>query len=78
MNYRLRTGRLTLPGPARSTVLVFIDRALAFFSVAQAWFLAQPLPVQILVGAAALAVLWFLWIILRVAVVAFRDAFRGP
>ena len=44
---------------------------------AQAWFLAQPLPVQILAGAAALAVIWVLWIFLRVLLVAFRAAFRG-
>jgi hypothetical protein len=41
------------------------------------WLLAQPLPVQILVGAVALAVAWFLWIVLRVTLVAFRAAFRG-
>jgi hypothetical protein len=39
--------------------------------------MAQPLPLQILVGAVALAVLWVLWIILRVTLVAFRAAFRG-
>jgi hypothetical protein len=43
----------------------------------QAWFLAQPLPVKILTGAAAIAVLWVLWIVLRVLLVAFRAAFRG-
>jgi len=58
-------------------VLVFIDKVGAFIDTLQAWFLAQPLPVQILVGAAALAVLWFLWIVLRVTLVAFRAAFRG-
>ncbi len=58
-------------------MLVFIDRAVDLFSVAHAWFLAQPLPLQILVGAAALAVVWFLWIVLRVTLVAFRAAFRG-
>jgi hypothetical protein len=31
----------------------------------------------VLVGAAALAVLWVLWIVLRVTLVAFRAAFRG-
>lgn len=39
--------------------------------------LAQPMPMQILVGAVALAVLWVLWIVLRVTLVAFRAAFRG-
>ena len=58
-------------------MLVFIDKAAAFIATAQAWFLAQPLPLQIVVGAAALAVLWFLWIVLRVTMVAFRAAFRG-
>jgi len=58
-------------------VLVFIDKFRVFIGTIQAWFLAQPLPVQILVGAAALAVLWFLWIVLRVTLVAFRAAFRG-
>jgi len=33
--------------------------------------------VQIVVGAAALAVLWFLWIVLRVTLIAFRATFRG-
>jgi hypothetical protein len=56
---------------------MFIDRVLALFSAAQAWFLAQPLPLQLVVGAAALAVIWFFWIILRVTLVAFRAAFRG-
>ena len=55
----------------------FIDRAFDLFSTASAWVLAQPLPIQILVGAAVLAVLWFLWIVLRVTMVAFRAAFRG-
>ncbi len=58
-------------------MLAFIDRALALFSAAQAWFLAQPLLIQIVVGAVALAVLWCLWIIVRVTLVAFRAAFRG-
>ena len=58
-------------------MLVFIDRVLALFSAAQAWFLAQPVPLQLVVGAAALAVIWFFWIILRVTLVAFRAAFRG-
>jgi hypothetical protein len=44
---------------------------------AQAWFVGQDLPVQILAGGAALAALWVLWIVLRVLLVAFRAAFRG-
>jgi hypothetical protein len=43
----------------------------------QAWFAAQPLAVQILAGGAALAVVWVLWIVLRVLLVALRAAFRG-
>ena len=58
-------------------MLESIDRVLDLVSAAQAWFLAQPLPLQVLVGAVALAVLWVLWIILRVTLVAFRAAFRG-
>lgn len=58
-------------------MLEFIDRVLALVSAAQAWLLAQPLPVQIIVGVVALAVLWVLWIVLRVTLVAFRAAFRG-
>ena len=58
-------------------MLDFIDKVAAFIAAGQAWFLAEPLPIQIVVGAAALAVLWFLWIVLRVTLVAFRAAFRG-
>ena len=58
-------------------MLEFIDRLIDLISAAQAWFLAQPLPLQVLVGAAALAVLWVWWIVLRVTLVAFRAAFRG-
>lgn len=43
----------------------------------QEWFLAQPLVLQVLIGAAALAALWVLWILLRVLLVALRAAFRG-
>ncbi|MGE5154225.1 MAG: hypothetical protein ACM3ST_09435 [Bdellovibrio bacteriovorus] len=58
-------------------MLEFIDRVLTLVSTTQAWLLAQPLPVQIIVGVVALAVLWVLWIVLRVILVAFRAAFRG-
>lgn len=58
-------------------MLELIDRALAQVSATQAWSLAQPLLFQIVVGAVALAVLWVLWIVLRVTLVAFRAAFRG-
>lgn len=58
-------------------MLEFVHKAFAVFSGAHTWFLAQPLPMQIVVGAVALAVLWVLWIVLRVTLVAFRAAFRG-
>ncbi|MFZ1537734.1 MAG: hypothetical protein WAT23_10185 [Chromatiaceae bacterium] len=59
-------------------MLELIHRALALVSAAHEWFLAQPLPMQIVVGAVALAVLWVLWIVLRVTLAAFRATFRGP
>jgi hypothetical protein len=43
----------------------------------QDWFLALPLPLQVLVGAGAVVLLWVLWIVLRVMLVAFRATFRG-
>jgi hypothetical protein len=58
-------------------MLELIDKAGALIVTMQAWFLTQSLPVQIVVGAAALAVLWFLWIVLRVTLIAFRATFRG-
>jgi len=48
-----------------------------FFQLAWDWLIAQPLPVQLVAGAAGLAVFWVLWILLRVVLVAFRAAFRG-
>ena len=42
-----------------------------------AWFLAQPLLLQVLAGAGALAVAWVLWILIRVLLIALRAAFRG-
>ena len=56
-------------------MLEFIDRGLAIFSAGQAWFLAQPMPMQIVVGLVVLAVLWVLWIILRVTLAVFRATF---
>ena len=58
-------------------MLEYIHRAVALFTTAQAWLLAQPMPTQIVVGAGALAVLWVLWIVLRVTLAAFRATFRG-
>ena len=58
-------------------MLEFIHRAVALFAAAQAWFLAQPMPMQIVVGAVALAVLWVLWIVLRVTLAVFRATFGG-
>jgi len=43
----------------------------------QDWFLALPLPLQVLVGAGAVVLLWVLWIVVRVILVALRAAFRG-
>jgi hypothetical protein len=43
----------------------------------QAWFIAQPTILRLVVGAGALAALWVLWILLRVLWVALRAAFRG-
>ena len=43
----------------------------------QAWFIAQPMVLRLVVGAGALAALWVLWILLRVLLVALRAAFRG-
>lgn len=54
-----------------------IGRAVALVSAAQAWFLAQPLTLPILVGAVALAVLWALWIVPRVTLIAFYRVFPG-
>jgi hypothetical protein len=53
------------------------DRWIRLFQLAGDWLLAQPLPVQVVAGAVGLAVLWVLWILLRVILVAFRAAFRG-
>jgi len=54
-----------------------VDRLVTFFQLAWDWLIAQPLPVQLVAGAAGLAVFWVLWILLRVVLVAFRAAFRG-
>lgn len=53
-----------------------IDTTLALISAAEAWLPAQPMPIQIVVGAVALAVLWVLLIVPRVTFVAFRAVFR--
>jgi len=53
------------------------DQSRAMFLLAQDWFLAQPLPVQVIAGVVGLAVLWVLWILLRVILVALRATFRG-
>jgi hypothetical protein len=53
------------------------DQWIRLFQLAGDWLLAQPLPVQVVAGAVGLAVLWVLWILLRVILVAFRAAFRG-
>ena len=62
---------------AEVVVLEFTHKAVILVGTLQAWFLGQPLPVQVVVGAAALAVLWVAWIVLRVTLAAFRATFRG-
>lgn len=59
------TGGGMADGAGEVGLLELIDRALALVSVAQPWFLAQPLLLQILVGAVALAVPGVLWMVLR-------------
>jgi hypothetical protein len=58
-------------------MLELMRSAASVVSTVEAWFLAQPLPLQVIMAAGALAVLWVLWIVLRVILVAFRAAFRG-
>jgi hypothetical protein len=58
-------------------MLELMRSAASVVSTVDAWFLAQPLPLQVIMAAGALAVLWVLWIVLRVILVAFRAAFRG-
>jgi hypothetical protein len=52
-------------------------RSTEAIQLAQDWFLSQSLPVQVVAGGIGLAVIWVLWIILRVILVALRAAFRG-
>ncbi|MCG6859931.1 MAG: hypothetical protein LJE70_01385 [Chromatiaceae bacterium] len=54
-----------------------LGRSLVVLQLAQDWFLAQPLPIQVISGCVGLAVIWVLWILLRVILVALRAAFRG-
>jgi hypothetical protein len=58
-------------------VFEIIRQAGQLLDAAHAWFLAQPLPMQVLAGAGSLAVLWVLWILIRVLLVALKAAFRG-
>jgi hypothetical protein len=58
-------------------MLDLVDRSIALLELAGSWITAQPLPIQVVAGAAGLAVLWVLSIILRVILVALRAAFRG-
>ncbi len=53
-------------------MLEFTASAVAILYTPQAWFLAQPIPMQIVVGVVALAVFWVLRIVLRVTLAAFR------
>jgi hypothetical protein len=54
-----------------------IHEAGQLVDTAREWFVAQPVPLQLLLGAGILAVLWVIWIVLRVLLVALRAAFRG-
>ncbi|MEA3276802.1 MAG: hypothetical protein U9Q81_16210 [Pseudomonadota bacterium] len=60
-----------------ASVFEVVDRLVDAVELARVWILGQPLPLQILVGVVALAVLWVLWIVVRVILVAFRATFRG-
>ena len=54
-----------------------IHHSIGLFQSAWDWLVAQPPPVQVVIGAVGLAVIWVLWILLRVILAAFRGAFRG-
>jgi len=54
-----------------------IDQSASMFKLARTWFLDQPLPLQVFSGAVGFAVLWVVWILLRVILVALRATFRG-
>jgi len=58
-------------------MLELIDQSATAFQLARIWFLDQPLPLQVVSGAIGLAVIWVLWILLRVILVALRATFRG-
>jgi len=55
----------------------FVREAGQFFDALLAWIMVQPMILRLLIGAVALAVLWVIWIILRVFLLALRAAFRG-
>jgi hypothetical protein len=58
-------------------ILEFIHAAAALVGVLHAWYLDQPLPVQVVVWVVALAVLWVAWLVLRLTLGVLRGAFRG-
>lgn len=58
-------------------IVQIFDQAAEAFQLARSWFVAQPIPLKLVSGAAAFAVLWVFWILLRVILVALRAAFRG-
>ena len=73
---------LRLSGAQQSVVsqvrmFELFDQSVALYRLVWDWFLAQPLPVQVVAGAVGLAVLWVSWILVRVLLVALRAAFRG-
>ena len=54
-----------------------IHEAGQLIGAAHAWFMAQPMALKLLVGGCVMAVLWVVWIIIRVLLVALRATFRG-
>jgi len=58
-------------------MLELMRDAAVWASAVHDWYLALPLPVQVLVAAVALAVLWVAWILLRLTLGALRGTFRG-
>ena len=62
---------------SESLMFELVGQSVAPYRLVWDWFLAQPLPVQVVAGAVGLAVLWVSWILVRVLLVALRAAFRG-
>ncbi len=52
-----------------------MDRLLSLWDTALAWAMAQPVPIQIVLGIALLAVAYFLYIVLATTIAALYAAF---